>query len=218
MTIVSNKATLTQNTITGTLVFVSIQTPQTKYQSTEKEYKAGVVVDEDTADAWNEQFPKQTAKVVKTTDFKDTYKIDAPFPEAKKQYVITLKKPAQYADGNPIPKKYQPKVLVQDGDVAVDVTDSQLPANGSLGKISFEVRENSFGTFAKLRNVLVTTMIEYKKGGGNAGDDFGLEVQGGNDFQEEFKQPEQPKQEVKQEPKPKATPQKVEELDESCPF
>ena len=40
-------STLTQNTIEGTLVFVSIQTPQTKYQSTEKEYKAGVVVDED---------------------------------------------------------------------------------------------------------------------------------------------------------------------------
>ena len=58
--------TLTQNTIEGTLVLVSIQTPQTKYQSTEKEYKAGVVVDEDTADAWNERFPKQTAKVVKT--------------------------------------------------------------------------------------------------------------------------------------------------------
>ena len=29
--------TLTQNTIEGTLVFVSIQTPQTKYQSTDKE-------------------------------------------------------------------------------------------------------------------------------------------------------------------------------------
>ena len=31
-------------------------------------------------------------------------------------------------------------------------------------------------------------------------------------------QPEQPKQEVKQEPKAKATPQKVEEVDASCPF
>lgn len=216
--------TLTQNTITGTLVFVSIQTPQTKYQSTEKEFKAGVVVDEDTADAWNEQFPKQTAKVVKTTDFKDTYKIDAPFPEAKKQYVITLKKPAQYADGTLLPKQYLPKVLVQEGNVAVDVTDSQLPANGSVGKISFEVRDNSYGTFAKLRNVLVTTMIEYKKGGGNAGDDFGLEVQGGNDFQEEYVQPEQPKQEVKDEvkpqPKPKSIPKQVEEdLDDNhVPF
>lgn len=190
--------TLTQNTIEGTLVFVSIQTPQTKYQSTEKEYKAGVVVDEDTADAWNEMFPKQAAKVVKTSDFKDTYKIDAPFPNEKKQYVITLKKPAQYADGTPLPKQYQPKVLLADGKQAIDVTDTMLPANGSVGKISFESRENSYGTFAKLRNVLVTEMIEYKKGGSSAGDDFGLEVQGASDFQETQESPVQqtPKQPV----------------------
>lgn len=47
MTIVNNKATLTQNTIEGTLVFVTVQTPQTKYQSTDKEFKVGIVVDED---------------------------------------------------------------------------------------------------------------------------------------------------------------------------
>ena len=186
--------TLTQNTIEGTLVFVSVQTPQAKYQSTEKEYKAGVVVDEDTADTWNERFPKQTAKVVKTSDFKETYKIDAPFPDAKKQYVITLKKGAQYADGTPLPKQYQPRILVPQGNQAIDVTDTQLPANGSVGKISFEARENSYGTFAKLRNVLVTEMIEYKKGGGAAGSDFGLETQGSSDFDE-----------VQETPKPKVT-------------
>ena len=186
---------LTQNTIEGTLVFVSIQTPQTKYQSSDKEYKAGVVVDEDTADAWNEMFPKQSAKVVKTSDFKEIYKIDAPFQNEKKQYVINLKKPAQYKDGTPLPKQYQPKVLLADGKQAIDVTDTMLPANGSKGKISFESRENSYGTFAKLRNVLVTEMIEYKKGGSSAGDDFGLEVQGASDFQEEQEQPvaKQPK-------------------------
>ena len=202
---------LTQNTIEGTLVFVSIQTPQTKYQSTDKEYKAGVVVDEDTADAWNERFPKQSAKVVKTSDFKDTYKINAPFPDAKKQYVITLKKDAQYADGNPVPKQYLPKVLLQEGKQAIDVTDSQLPANGSVGKISFETRENSYGTFAKLRNVLVTEMIEYKKGGSSAGDDFGLEFQGASDFQEEQEQP------VAKQPKPVTVPDNADD-GEILPF
>ena len=47
MVIANNKATLTQNTIEGTLVFVTIQAPQTKYQSTDKEFKVGIVVDED---------------------------------------------------------------------------------------------------------------------------------------------------------------------------
>lgn len=178
-------ATLTQNTIEGTLVFVTVQTPQTKYQSTDKEFKVGIVVDEDTADSWNERFPKQTAKVVKTSDFKETYKIDPVFPDEKKQYVITIKKPASYKDGKELPEMYRPKVLLQDGKTAIDVTKTTLPANGSKGKVSFEENNNDFGTFSRLRNVLVTEMIEYKKGGSNVGDDFGLEVQGASDFDEQ---------------------------------
>lgn len=176
---------LTQNTIEGTLVFVTVQTPQTKYQSTDKEFKVGIVVDEDTADSWNERFPKQTAKVVKTSDFKETYKIDPVFPDEKKQYVITIKKPASYKDGKELPEMYRPKVLLQDGKTAIDVTKTTLPANGSKGKVSFEENNNDFGTFSRLRNVLVTEMIEYKKGGSNVGDDFGLEVQGASDFDEQ---------------------------------
>ena len=122
-----------------------------------------------------------------------------------------MKKDAQYADGNPVPKQYLPKVLLQEGKTAVDVTDSMLPANGSVGKVSFETRENSYGTFAKLRNVLVTEMIEYKKGGGNAGDDFGLEVQGASDFDEVKEVVETPKQ-----PKPTTVPEQ--DLDEDIPF
>ena len=185
MAIANNKATLTQNTIEGTLVFVTVQTPQTKYQSTDKEFKVGIVVDEDTADSWNERFPKQTAKVVKTSDFKETYKIDPVFPDEKKQYVITIKKPASYKDGKELPEMYRPKVLLQDGKTAIDVTKTTLPANGSKGKVSFEENNNDFGTFSRLRNVLVTEMIEYKKGGSNVGDDFGLEVQGASDFDEQ---------------------------------
>lgn len=208
-----NMATLTQNTIEGTLVFVSIQTPQTKYQSTEKEYKAGVVVDEDTADSWNEMFPKQSAKVVKTSDFKDAYKIDAPFPNEKKQYVITLKKPAQYKDGSPLPTQYCPKVLLQEGKTAIDITHSTLPANGSKGKISFEENSNDFGTFARLRNVLVTDLIEYKKGGGNAADEFGLEVQGASDFDDNTETP------VVKQPKPTTVPEESYDDDvEQLPF
>ena len=203
--------TLTQNTIEGTLVFVTIQAPQTKYQSTDKEFKVGIVVDEDTADSWNERFPKQTAKVVKTSDFKETYKIDPVFPDAKKQYVITIKKPASYKDGTPLPSQYLPKVLVQDGKAAIDVTQTVLPANGSKGKVSFEENSNDFGTFSRLKNVLVTEMIEYKKGGGNAADEFGLEVQGVSDFNESQETNTAPKQ-----PKPTTVPE--EDFDNQIPF
>ena len=122
-----------------------------------------------------------------------------------------MKKPAQYKDGTPLPKQYQPKVLLADGKQAIDVTDTMLPANGSVGKISFETNSNDFGTFARLRNVLVTKMIEYKKGGGNAGDDFGLEVQGASDFDT----PETPKQQ----PKPTTVPEESYDDDvEKLPF
>lgn len=206
-------ATLTHNTIEGTLVFVTIQTPQTKYQSDDKEYKVGIVVDEDTSDSWNERFPKQTAKVVKTSDFKETYKIDPVFPDEKKQYVITIKKPASYKDGKELPEMYRPKVLLQDGNTAIDVTKTTLPANGSKGKVSFEENSNDFGTFSRLKNVLVTEMIEYKKGGGNAADEFGLEVQGASDFDEVQETNTEPKQ-----PKPKVTPTTVPEEDQELPF
>ena len=91
---------------------------------------------------------------------------------------------ARHADGNPLPKQYQPRVFIQEGSEAVDITETKLPANGSKGKISFEVRENSYGTFAKLRNVLVTDLIEYKKSSADGASDFGLEVQGASDFAE----------------------------------
>ena len=207
---------LTQNTIEGTLVFVTVQTPQTKYQSTDKEFKVGIVVDEDTADSWNERFPKQTAKVVKTSDFKETYKIDPVFPDEKKQYVITIKKPANYKDGTPLPQQYTPKVLLQEGKTAIDVTQSVLPANGSKGKVSFEENSNDFGTFSRLKNVLVTEMIEYKKGGGNAADEFGLEVQGASDFNEQQETNTAPKQPKVVQKAPVA--QQPQDLDDDLPF
>ena len=55
----------------------------------------------------------------------------------------------------------QAKEAKRQGNQAIDVTDTQLPANGSVGKISFESRENSYGTFAKLRNVLVTEILKH---------------------------------------------------------
>ena len=167
---------LTENFVSGVLAYVCVQTPTNKYQSDLKEYKVSIIVDEDTADAWEERFPKQSAKVVKTQDFEGLYKIKPPYPEEKKQYVLTIKKAAQYQDGNPIPDIYKPKVLERNADgTATDVTETKLPANGSEGKVSFDVRSNDYGSFAGLKNVLVESMIEYKKEVA-AGDEFGVAV------------------------------------------
>ncbi len=54
-------------------------------------------------------------------------------------------------------------------------------------------------------------MIEYKKGGGNAADEFGLEVQGASDFNEQQETNTAPKQ-----PKPTTVPEETDS--EGLPF
>lgn len=167
-------------TVSGVLVYTCIQQPTLKYQDkVNKEYKVSIVVDEDTADDWNDKFPKQSTKVVKTSDFKNEYKIDAPFPSEKKQYVITLKKDAQYKDGNPLPDNLKPKVFLTTGSdasgkaIMKDVTKDKLVGNGSIGVVSYETVSNDYGDFARLKNVRVDSLIEYAKRG-DGDDDLGV--------------------------------------------
>ena len=49
----------------------------------------------------------------------------------------------------------------------IDITNTTLVGNGSKGSVSYTVVENKFGTFAKLKALLVTDLIEYQKAGGN---------------------------------------------------
>lgn len=172
------------NVIEGILVYAKVTEPVLKFQSEDKEFTISIVVDEDTYDAFGERFAKQSGKSVKTSEFEQIYKIAPPYPNEKKQYILALKKPAQYKDGNMIDKKFWPKVLVQKGSAAVPLEQGIKIANGSRGKVSFEETSNTYGTFARLRNVLVTNLIEYKEAGGDGADDFGLTLQanGASDF------------------------------------
>lgn len=202
------------NIVQGTLLYASIIEPKNKYQSEEKEFCIEVVVDKATAKAHGKQFPKQKPKVVDTSDFKQLYKIDAPFADEDEQYVIKLKKPAQYKDGTPIKKEHQPKVYIKQNGKAVPLAEGVLVGNGSKGQVSFDITENSYGVFAKLKAVLVEELVEYKKQGAEAASDFGLEVDyGASDF--ETTEPAS-----KQEQKPnKATKPAVDlDSDDGIPF
>lgn len=202
--------------LTGTLVYVQVQKATKCFVETKgSEWKASIVVDEDTADAWDEAFPKQSAKQVKTAEFKNVYKIDAPYPEQKKQYIITVRKNTVLSNGEPVPVKYTPKVYQKKGNVLVDITQSVLPANGSEGQISLEVYEGKMGTFARLKNVLVTELIEYEglTGGAESGSEFGIPVAGA----EEVSEKETPKVETKAKPA-KKPPVEPDDLEEDAPF
>ena len=158
-------------TISGVLAYVKLQQPDFKYGSTtEKEFSVNLVVDKAAAKAWNKEFPKQKAKEVDRADFEKAYKI-APPSDDDEFYVLSIKKPAQYKDGNPLPDAMRPRAFLKgDNGKLQDITKDILVANGSVGTVSYDVRDNEFGHFSSLKAVRVDKLIEYKKKGGAAND------------------------------------------------
>ncbi len=149
--------------LNGTLVYVQVDRPTKCFEKDKgEEWKASIVVDEDTADEFNELYPKQTAAVVKTSEFEEKYKIEPPFPDAKKQYVITLRKNTLLSNGEPVPEQYQPKVFIVEDGEKVEITQDRLVANGSTGAISIDHFETkSYGNVARLKNIMVKELVEY---------------------------------------------------------
>lgn len=148
--------------LNGTLVYVQLDQPKPCYVADKgSEWKTSIVVDEETADLWDEQFPKQPAKQVKTSEFESLYKIAPPHPDQRKQYVITLRKNTKLGNGNDVPIQYQPKLFQQKGNTLVDITKSVLVSNGSLGSVSVDIYEGKMGPVARLKNIKVDELIEY---------------------------------------------------------
>lgn len=162
----------------GTLVYAKIAQPDNAYQSEEKEWTVEVIVDEDTAEAYDEQFKKQPSKKIKAADFEAKYKIPCPIAGVKNVYSIKLKRAATN-DGVPVDEKFAPKVFLEDDEGnRTDITLSRLIANGSYGKVSYYISENGFGRFSRLQNILMDEkgFKEYVRSGGAGGapgDEFG---------------------------------------------
>ncbi|QDP50282.1 MAG: hypothetical protein Tp178MES00d2C33159851_72 [Prokaryotic dsDNA virus sp.] len=199
--------------------YTKIQQADFKYGSnTEKEFSVDCIVDKATAKAWNKQFPKQKAKEIDNDDFERIFKIAPPFA-GDEQFVIKLKKPAQYKkDGeiHPVPDQYRPRVFEkgEDGKL-VDITKDKLVSNGSKGVASYEENTNDFGTFARLKAIRVDELIEYKKAGGAASyDELGEVSSLASDFSDV---PEREMSEVQQEQR-KSEPSKAKSEPAADPF
>lgn len=212
-------------TISGVLVYTCIQQPTLKYQDkVNKEFKVSIVIDEDQADDWNEKFSKQPAKAIRTSEFKDEFKIEPPFPGEKKQYVITLKKDAQYKDGNPLPENLKPKVYLstgtdESGKVQMkDITKDKLVGNGSVGVVSFETLSNEYGDFARLKNVRVDTLVEYQQRG-SGDDDLGAVTDNtDSDFDDvPSKEQDKPKSKTATSPRPDRKTKSVKDIPDDNP-
>lgn len=203
--------------IEGTFVYAKVGQPDNKYQSTEKEWSIEVIVDEEKADEWSEQFKKQPAKKIKASEFEGKYKIPLPahLKGEKSVYGIKIKRQATN-DGEPVDEMFRPKVYVDDAEGnRTEIGQSRLIANGSFGKVSYYISENDFGTFSRLQNVLMSedNFKEYESKGSVAGSEFG-----------DVKpvKYEEPKESVMktpaEKPKKKEVVQEPDESDEPSPF
>lgn len=146
-----------------TFCYMKLQNPVAKYQSTDKEFTVDCVINKAEAKQWSKTYSKQKPKVIDNEEFEGIFKIKPPFPEQEEQYIVKLKRPAQYKDGKALPEEYHPKVLVKQANGKLkNVAKTVLVANGSVGCVEFEEISNDYGVFAKLRNVRVDSLIEYK--------------------------------------------------------
>lgn len=208
--------------ITGTLVYVIVDRSVDCFDKKNgKEWKAGIVItDEDIADAWDELYPKQAAKKVKANQFEDTYKCELPEDAGKNVWVITLKKNEKLANGEPVPDKYRPRVFEKQGNSRVDITFTKLVGNGSKGTLSIDHFDTeSYGAVARLKNVLVTDLIEYEAPEGS-------NYESGSEFDDEAPETKAPAK-TADKPKPAAKAaakkppkeeKKEDEFDDSDPF
>jgi hypothetical protein len=181
------------NKLTGTLLYVQLNKPVKAYVKAGEdkkpdEWKASLaIVDEDTVDEFEEYAKSIDAKVslkkVKTAEFEAVYKTAPPEGAGKNIWIITFRKSTELGKtGKPVPDLYKPKVFEKVKNTLVDVTNTKLPGNGSIGSISIDVFTRNNGTSSLyLKNILVTEMIEYVPEEGSAsdynpGDEFGDEV------------------------------------------
>jgi hypothetical protein len=215
------------NKLTGTLLYVQLNKPVKAYVKAGEdkkpdEWKASVaIVDEDIIDQFEDYAKSIDAKVsvkkVKTAEFETVYKTAPPEGAGKNIWVVTFRKSTELGKtGKPVPDLYKPKVFEKVKNTLVDVTNTKLPANGSLGSISIDVFTRNNGTSSLyLKNILVTEMIEYVPEEGAASD-----YNPGDEFGEDDEAPA-PKAEAKPAAKPaakaKAKPA-VEDLDDDIPF
>ena len=161
------------NKISGMLLYVSLHKPVKAFQDASTgpkpdEWKASVcITDEDYLDEFEAYAAGIDAKIsikkVKKADFEAKYKVAPPEDASKNIWVVTFRKSTLLGKtGREVPDLYKPKVFEKVGKTLVDITNSKLPGNGSIGTISTELFTRQNGTSSiYLKNILVTSLIEY---------------------------------------------------------
>jgi len=171
----------------GMLVYVSVQEAKDPYvkpgtiSNKPQNWEASVILtDEDFVDELENKAREWDAKLslkkVRSSEFEGIYKVAPPEDAGKNVWVLKVRKAVKDKKGKDVPDAFRPRVYEQVGKARMEVTNTKLPANGSVGALSIAVfTMNNGGTLLTLKNVLVTEMIEYVKPEGNY-------AEGGSEF------------------------------------
>lgn len=208
----------------GMLLYVCVQKPvkaNQEYGPKPDEWKASVCVTDKNAIKDFKKYAQSlktmtSIKEVDTSEFESIYKCKPPKDAGDEVWVVTFRKSTMTKrNGEPVQvdPQYAPRVYEKQGKYGIDVTNTKLPANGSMGGISIDVFRKKDGTGSMyLKSVLVTEMIEYVKTTNNTpiGSEWDVEIT-----------PEAkatPKVTPKQETKPSKPSKTFEDLDDDIPF
>lgn len=158
--------------------YTKIMNPVTAIRKTNTEVSVNCIVSEDDGDTWAENCPNNPVKSYKNEAFKEKFKMEPPFPEQKKQYVLSVKKMIS-KDGVDLPEKFRPRVFQLIDGEKVDVTFEKEIGNGSRGKLAYSTYSaptpEGNKITAQLVAILVEDLVVYERTGGD-GDGEGGET------------------------------------------
>ena len=156
--------------------YCKMQSPVAAINKANTEVSVNCILSEDDADEWSENCPNNPVKSYKNEAFKEKFKMEPPFTNQKKQFVISVKKMIS-KNGVDLPEKFRPRVFELVNGEKVDCTMSKLVANSSRGKLAYSTyaAPTPEGTkiTAQLVAILVEDMIEYVPSDGSGGDGDG---------------------------------------------
>ena len=164
-------------------------------KQTHFEYTVELLVDEETADNYDEHFPKQASKKMTKQQVMKKFKAESDEdleeigldPKQKKFYFIKKVQAAQKKSGEALPKQLRPRVVeVVDGK-PVDITFDKLVGNGSDVDLLLRVSQNpTYGSFSYPAVLKCVNLIEYKASGTGGVDEETQDFLGGDlEFAEE---------------------------------
>jgi len=217
--------------VSGTIVFCQMSEPVKAYvkpgaPKKPDEWKCSVVITDKAYKKELEKYGKSldtllSIKEVDSADFEEKYKCPLPEGAGDEVWVFTLRKSTELGKtGRPVPLQYQPKVFEKIKNTMVEITSTKLVGNGAFGTISIDKFDRSAGGSSLfLKNLLVTSMVEYVKqdsdyeAGSEFGDDSASDGNGGS-----TRVPASAKTKDAPKVKPRAKPQEDDSDDDSLPF